>query len=369
MIVFLAATALLPRWWCGRDGQRWYSGDPDICIALAREVASTVKSGVTEKAFTSDSALFRHEWTFGTYQMAALGLLQVCIEHPEFREELLPAAEQAIDRLLTPEVRSFDAGSWDEDPLDSLAGSNGHAAYLGYTNLVLGLHRRAVSGSRYTALNDAISEALARRLRNSSHGILETYPNEGYPIDNAAVLASLLLHARVARADHSDVTTPMLLRYRTSWRDPASGLLYQAVYSRDGRPYDAPRASGTMLAAYFIGMGDRQTAALLLESAKQSCAGSLAGFGFLREYPPGVDGRGDIDSGPLIAGISPSGTGFALASSRMLGERDLFVSLYRTAHLTGAPVRRGDALRFVTGGPLGNAILLAMFTAEPEVKP
>ena len=87
---------------------------------------------------------------------------------------------------------------------------------------------------------------------------------------------------------------------------------------------------------------------------------------FVDEYPAGsAGGRGDIDSGPLIFGISPSGTGFSIAGSRVFGDRELFVRLTRTANLIGTPVSRGDRRLFVTGGPLGNAIMLAMLTAQP----
>jgi len=63
--------------------------------------------------------------------------------------------------------------------------------------------------------------------------------------------------------------------------------------------------------------------------------------------------------------VSVSATGFALAGARATGDRSLFTALYRTAALFGIPVDRGAGTRFATGGPLGNALLLAMLTAEP----
>ena len=30
----------------------------------------------------------------------------------------------------------------------------------------------------------------------------------------------------------------------------------------------------------------------------------LLGFGAVREYPPGTDGHGDIDSGPVVLGVN-----------------------------------------------------------------
>ncbi len=58
-------------------------------------------------------------------------------------------------------------------------------------------------------------------------------------------------------------------------------------------------------------------------------------------------------------------TGFALAGARLHGDRPTYQALFRTASLCGAPLRTGGRHRFVVGGSLGNAILLAMMTAGP----
>ena len=365
VLLFVGATALVPRWWCGREGERWYAGDRATVAALARHVAGTVAQGVNDADFTSDSALFRGEWAFGTYQMAALGLLQTCREHPELRAELRPGIEHAITGLLSPAVRAFDAKSWGEDALDSLDGPHGHAAYLGYLNLVLTLDRAIFADSRHTALNDRISAALARRFQAAPHQIIETYPDEAYPVDNASGLASLLLHQRLTGADHSAAISGTRECFRTRWRDPRTGLLLQAIDHRSGQPTDRGRASGTALAAYFLAMADPDLARPYFHSLRTHLAGSILGFGYVDEYTAGQQGGGDIDSGPLIFGMSPSGTGFTIATSRAFGDRSLYVSLARTAYLMGAPVTRGDERFFITGGPLGNAIMLAMFTAQP----
>lgn len=368
LLLVLLFSSTLPRWWCGLDGNRWYDGDADLVRAHAREVVAIVERGVAPEDFTAQGELFKHEWQFGTYQMAAISLLQLCLDHPDWREELLPAAERAIDELLSERIRAFDTAKWGEDPLATLETSDkGHAAYLGYLNVALSLHRRVVPGSRHAELNDRISAALVRRLRASRHGILETYPKEAYPVDNAAILGSLLLRDRAAGVPPSDAAASLQARFRLAWRDPANGLLYQAVNPRDGSPADAARASGTAFAAMLVSYGDRALARELYLAARERCADSFLGFGYLEEFQIGaVRGRGDIDSGPLIFGISPSATGFALAGARMFGERQQFVALYRTAHLMGVPVSREDRRFFITGGPLGNALLLAMLTARPE---
>ena len=96
---------------------------------------------------------------------------------------------------------------------------------------------------------------------------------------------------------------------------------------------------------------------------------TLLGFGAIREYAPGHDGLGDVDSGPVVLGVSVSATGFALAPARASGRFEDFESLFRTTELFGMPVELSGRERFVTGGPIGNALLLALLTSGPERAP
>ena len=83
----------------------------------------------------------------------------------------------------------------------------------------------------------------------------------------------------------------------------------------------------------------------------------------VREYPAGQHGRGDIDSGPIVLGYGVSATGFALGAARAHGDARTFRALYATLHLFGAPRRDDGGLELLSGGPLGNAIALAMLGA------
>jgi hypothetical protein len=134
----------------------------------------------------------------------------------------------------------------------------------------------------------------------------------------------------------------------------------------DGRPHDAPRGSGTALAAYFAGFADRRVAERLAQGLFRHEA-TFFGFGAIREYADGYAGVGDVDSGPVLLGVSVSATGFALAPARALGYRSDFERLYRTTDLFGAPVASGGERRFLSGGPIGNALLLALLTSGPEI--
>ncbi len=364
VVLFLTPVLFFPRWWCGRGAAASYQGRFEACDPLAREVAAWIERGIGKVDFNTGSRLFDAEWFFGSYQMAGLGLLQVVEMHPETAARYMPVVEECVERLLSEEVRRFDTMAWGEDALETLDGDKGHAAYLGYMNLLLGYHRRLAGESRFSAINDSITAALVRRLKQSPAGMIDTYPEEAFPVDNAAVVGSIGAHASATGADHSDVIRGWVDNCRRRFVDVKSGLLYQAARARSGDPCDQPRASGTALAVYFLSFADEAFSRELFGALRRECATGVLGFGAVREYPATAKGgRGDIDSGPVVFGTSFSGTGFALAGCRIHGDRDLYTAIMRTATLVGTPVGGAGGRRFVCGGPLGDAIMLAMLTA------
>lgn len=366
--VVVVIMAIVPSWWCGREAGLYYSGERETQIALARQVSRSVLSGVTTSNFSTGSARFDGEWNVGTHQMAVLGLGQVILEHPEMRDELMPAIDVALETLRAPETHRFGIAAWGENGVEALGSAKGHA-YLGYVNLAFGMDRMLRPDSPHAEFHDRLTSALARRLEASSTGTIQTYPSESYPPDVSSVAGSIGLHGRVTGADHSALLRRWSKAFREHAVDGDSGLLVQCVHSKTGEPLDRPRASGTAIGAYFLSFADDELSRELFNALQRNRA-SFLGFGGIREYPSTIaGGLGDIDSGPVFLGVGVSATGFSIASARIHGDRDLFASLFRTATLFGAPVNRGNGRWFVTGGPLGNAIMLAMLTAGPGATP
>ena len=207
--------------------------------------------------------------------------------------------------------------------------------------------------------------ALAERLERAKIGLLQTYPSEVYPMDNCAVVSSIALHEKLNPSGHAEVLPRFKQVLRDHYIDDETGLLIQAVSFHSGLPIDDPRGSGTLLGLYFLSFVDAELSRELYEAAQRELPGYFLGYGGMREYPRGVSGFGDIDSGPIMFGFSMSSTGFALGGSRIHGDRGLFKGLYATLDMCGAPLKRGESIEFVSGGPLGNTIAFAMLTAVP----
>lgn len=355
-----------PAAYCGRDAFRWFKGEEALQLDLARHLIrfETEDDG---RAAERSGSRFVGEWALVTHQMTALGLAQIALAHPEHKGELLPTITSAAIKSFAPEMRDFGTEAWGEDALSSLTSSRGHA-YLAYPALAVGM-ARLLGGQLPPQLvkqHDVLIASYERRLLASPTGLIDTYPGEAYPTDVAAVAAAIAVHGRVTGVDHAPVLRKWARLVRERQIDRESGFVIQRMGAQDGKPHDAPRGSGTALGAYFAGFAD-QSLSRELAAAVFRHESTLMGFSGLREYADGYFGFGDVDSGPVVLGVSVSGTGFALASARAHDRPEVFARLYRTTELFGVSHHGRGETRFLTGGPIGNALLLALLTSGPEL--
>jgi hypothetical protein len=369
VVLSLLAARIVTPWWCGRDAKGWYEGDASLALPLAEEfIAFEVRDDSARASHAPKR--FAGQWALITHQMGALGLAQVALAHPELRARLAPEVTRAALKSFLPEMRDFGTQSWGgEDAMASLGSDHGHA-YLSYPALALGMARLLDPAfpPNVARQHDALIAAYERRLLASPTGLLETYPGEAFPTDTAAVAGAIAVHGRVTGKDHSRVLSRWASFVDKVQRDPESGLFVQRMGAYTGKHMDAPRGSGTALGAYFAGFADRGVASHLAEALFHDEA-TFFGFGAVREYAPGHSGHGDGDSGPVLFGVSVTATGFGLAVARAAHRQETFERLYRTTELFGAPVASQGRLRFLSGGPIGNALLLAVLTSGPELAP
>lgn len=365
LCIFVTA-AVIPRALIGRDADAAFDDESSFQRGLADHVAHVLEVEAQASAslkFTTGDARIDGEWALVTHEMAALGFCQIIAAHPELRDRYLPAARAAVKVLASDEIYRFGDEAWGAKTLSSLGSAHGQA-YLGYAALGMGALRSIDPATDYGKLHDTIIAALVRRLDALPNGDLETYPGELYPADISSVIGAIGQHARLTGADHHALLERMSHIVRDRWIDAESGYLAQTIHRGTGLPVSEPRGASTALAAYFISFADPALSQDLARSVLKSGRATFLGFGGTREYPPNAWGLGDVDSGPVVLGVSVAATGFALASARMRGERDIFRELFRTTQLFGVPVSTSGGWHYLTGGPLGNALLLAMMTAR-----
>ena len=120
--VLVGALAITPSV-CRRGAAPVWADDPPTMARYAAGVERWIAGPLAAEQFTTGSPLFDGEWLFGTYLMAGLGFGQLALAAPPGSAERGRYATLlgvCLDRLISDEVRGFDAHRHGEDPLLSL---------------------------------------------------------------------------------------------------------------------------------------------------------------------------------------------------------------------------------------------------------
>jgi hypothetical protein len=229
------------------------------------------------------------------------------------------------------------------------------------------------------ALADAPTDALADAIRRGGelqaavqasvtdrNPFLTSYPGQSWPVDNVVALAGLSrLDALAPQPDR----TAVLTRWRAGVIGKVDPELHLLPHRTDslGAAAQGPRASSSALIAAFWPDAFGPDVASSTESNWRAFVDAFvvrrAGLVGVLEYPRGSDGEsgggsGDVDSGPLVLGVSLSASAVALAGARRNGDRDLESALQREAELVGLPIGWPGGRRYAGGVlPVGDAFL------------
>ncbi|MGI4871631.1 MAG: hypothetical protein ACRYFX_10685 [Janthinobacterium lividum] len=295
--------------------------------------------------------------SFTTYALANLAHLDSSL-----RAEAATYTDLAIKLALTPAIRQ----SFGEEPVGSSATADtaGSVLYLGHLNLMLGCHRQLVPDSPYRQLHDTLSAALCRRYGEAPSGNLPSYPHQRWLPDNTVALASLALHSRLTGSPYAAAGRRWVARAKTSWLDPATGLLASQVDAQ-GRVTEEPRGSMLGWSIWFLAWVDPAFARQQYQRYQATNSTNLGVWRFYRERPGHyATGAGDVDSGPLILGYGIPATATACADAVALRDWRNAQRLRRVISLGSREIVENGELRYgvrlvdLDVNPLSEALLL-----------
>lgn len=300
---------------------------------------------------------FQGEWALVTLSMTALSIGGLAQQFPDAAGTSQAELESIAERALTSEIAAFDTERWQQAALSTLHSPSGHIGYLGHLALILAVRETCFPGGRHRALLAQLARALTRKLAQAPCGLAETYPGELYVPDNAVAMAALALAARAGLAP--DISAGLLRTLQARYASAPRHLLPFRVDS-NCKARDSDRASGATWNLLYLALVDpdllRNRYPSLLDSFLDCPIPGIWGF---REWPRGVARGGDIDSGPLVLGLSPAATGFAIASARRMGDAHTMQQLLDTAELAGFSIEFSDRRRYLLAPLVGDATILA----------
>jgi hypothetical protein len=204
---------------------------------------------------------------------------------------------------------------------------------------------------------------IARAFEQSSTPFLAAYPGGAWPVDSVVAIATLRLHDTLLPARFQPTITNWL-RAAQARLDPATGLLPHRVDPITGQTVEGARGSSQSLIGRFLteidaGWGYEQYARF-----RNLFVATPLGIPGVREYPVGVAGQGDVDSGPLILGLSPSATVVTAGTAMRNGDPALAFPLLDLLETAGLPLHWDGAKRYIIGQlPVLDAFLVWAKTA------
>lgn len=312
---------------------------------------------------------FQGEWAMYSCSMLSAALANISILYPDEREKSVKQIDKLIEIVMSPEIREYDAARWGEDPLESWDSEKSHMSYLSILAWMISRYKTAGGDEKYDDLYYRLCSTLNWRMRESPTLNLQTYPNEAvYVPDMLVTLVALSNFTWQCDDLYQSTVEEWLDKAKKEWTDKETGIL-KSFLDYNGTELSEPvKGSYSSLNCYYLTFFvDKDFAHEQYELLKKHFMKSspLAG---IQEYYDRTCWLGmDIDSGPIIFNLSPSGTAFAIGAATYFGDTDFRNRLLKTGEVAGSTVRGWNTNHYLLANMalVGEAITLAMRTSVP----
>ncbi len=211
---------------------------------------------------------------------------------------------------------------------------------------------------------DCLHFALA--YRNGETPFLPTYTGMAWPADNAVGIAALAIRDQVLNPSYSDVVDAWVTATKERL-DPELGAIRFADGELFGMPNDGPRGESLALLSIILADIDAEFALSQYKIMREHFVDYVWGIPGVREYPHGVVGDSDVDSGPIVFGYSGPATAVGAGAAIVFGDDEIATAMLATAEVVGLPIEVFGKRRYIFGKlPVGDAFL-AWARTVPEV--
>lgn len=317
---------------------------------------------------------FQGEWALYSCSMTSIALTNIAILFPQHRDMAIKNMEQIIEIALSSKIREYDSVRWHEDPLASLNGNNSHMSYLSHIAWMMGKYKQIGGNDKYDFLYHPVCEAMHRRMLLSPSLNLETYPNENiYLPDMLVAIVALSDYSKLYNGKYKPTLDKWIQKAKNQWKEQETGLL-ASFLSEDDHISNIVlpiRGSYSALNCYYLSLVDdhyaKEQYRLLKKHFKQRFP-----FTGIKEYLGSRNSlyQFDIDCGPIIFNLSPSGTAFAIGCATSLEDKKFRKQLLRTAEIAGTTITWHDKCHYLLAeyALVGEAIALAMRTSFPQTR-
>lgn len=373
IIVMISIKCLGAEWWCRDHGS--IDGEKREILERRDYLNSRIirePARVLGLMPSSIGEQFQGEWALYSCSMLSSALANISSIYPETKVDNLRNIDSLIQIVISPELRKYDKDRWGEDPLTSLDSDKSHMSYLSHLAWMISGYKAVGGDKKYDRLFSDLCRTMNRRMLQSKSLNLATYPDEPIYIPDMLVAVVALSHySKMNGGQYSSTVNRWIKRAKTEWLDKETGLLVSFLEDDGSQIEGAPiKGSYSALNCSYLSYIDEGFAQEQYNRLKSLFwkDGLVSGF---KEYHDSPLSFGfDIDAGPIVIGLSPSGTAFALGAVTYFGDDVLRNRILKTAELAGHTISWNNKRHYALAdiALVGEAITLAMRTNYKECR-
>lgn len=375
--IFLVVVKVIWILWATR-GHGSLEGEKKEIIRRANYLTSKVATSPQEllnEMASGIGAQFQGEWALYSCSMTTAALANIAILYPQNKELSIKFIEQIIDIALSPDIYEYDAVRWMEDPMDGIYGDVSHISYYSHIAWMISRYKQIGGDSKCDDLYHSLCDAMNRRIRQSPFLNLPTYPEEYIYIPDmlVAIVALHNYYCQYNKKEYAETVNMWMEKAKTEWIDKETGLVASFLidnYDGSARNGLEIKGSYSALNCYYLSLIDSEFAEEQYECLKKYFKQSFPMNG-IKEYHDRTCLFGfDIDAGPIVFNLSPSGTAFAIGAATSLGDMKFRGQLLKSGEIVGSTVSWFGKSHYLLANwaLVGEAIALAMRTSTPETR-
>ena len=316
---------------------------------------------------------FQGEWAIYSCSMTCAALANIAILYPGNKELSIKYIREIIDIALSEEIKEYDKMRWGEDPMDGIYGNRSHISYYSHVAWMISRYKQIGGDNKYDGLYHSLCKAMNKRICQSPIFNAPTYPGECiYIPDMLVAIVALSNYANQYDGKYQSTVNQWIEKASSEWIDQETGLLASFLEEDNGKAQIVLPVKGSYSAlnCYYLSLVAPKFAQEQYELLKKNFRQDFLITG-LKEYHDRTCLFGmDIDAGPIIFNLSPSGTAFVIGAATSLEDSVFRKQLLKTAEIGGSSVSWFGSTHYLLANMalVGEAIVLAMRTSAPQTR-
>lgn len=200
-------------------------------------------------------------------------------------------------------------------------------------------------------------QAISNAFKEHGSPNLETYPEMSWPCDVILCMAALNLHDKLFSPQYESAIENWIIDMKSNL-DPNTGLIPHAVNHLTGEVLEGARGCSSSMLLRLMAEIDPEFAKEQYDLFKEVFLISRLGVPAIREYPKGMEGTGDVDSGPVIWDVGFSGTVVSIGTFKTFGDFELANKTSQAMDSYGFSFTFKEQKRYLLGAvPMADAFI------------